>query len=258
MITKLHELKEIYEEVFRKINVNSVIPEIEVNFYPYIGINHTIRVRNGKVYVRLAEICIDLPLEAQKALAFILVSKLLNKRSSPQINQTYRSFINNQEFRHRAIESKRKRGRKIIGSARGEYYDLSEIFSHLNQIYFDNKIAEPTLSWSARRTYRILGHHDSTHETIVISKSLDDKSVPKFVVEFIVFHEMLHIFHPTEHRGGRRYNHTPQFRRDEKTFAYFNEAEIWIDENIKHLKKKAIDQYSIAKRKLLKSEKTQN
>ena len=239
MNTQLQQIKIYYEEVFQNLNKKGEIPEIDVSFYPYIGINHTIRVRDGKVFVRLAEVCREMPLDIQKALAIILVSKLLRKRISPKILETYRGFIKNQELREKVLENKRTKGRKIITTAKGEIYDLNEIFTHLNQIYFDEKLKKPTLSWSARKTYRILGHHDATHETIVVSRSLDDKKTPKYVVEFIVFHEMLHIFHPTQHRNGRRYNHTPQFRRDERKFAFFDEAESWIEQNVVRLKRNA-------------------
>jgi hypothetical protein len=50
---------------------------------------------------------------------------------------------------------------------------------------------------------------------------------------------MLHIHHPTQHRNGRRYNHTPAFRRDEEKFLYFDEAEKWIERNVRLLKKNA-------------------
>ena len=233
------QIKIFYEEAFQNLNRKGEIPEISVRFYPYIGINHTIRVRDGVVFVRLAEVCRDIPLGIQKALAIILVSKLLRKKISPDILETYRRFIKNEELREKVLANKSERGRKIITTAKGEIYDLNEIFTHLNQIYFDGKIKEPTLSWSARKTYRVLGHHDATHETIVVSRSLDDKKTPKYVVEFIVFHEMLHIFHPTQYRNGRRYNHTPQFRRDERKFAFFDESEIWIEQNLKRIKKNA-------------------
>ncbi len=59
------------------------------------------------------------------------------------------------------------------------------------------------------------------------------------MVEFVIFHEMLHVFYPTEHRNGRLYNHTARFRRDEKKFAYFEEAESWIERNVKNLKRQA-------------------
>jgi predicted metal-dependent hydrolase len=138
-----------------------------------------------------------------------------------------------------AAANRRAKGRKIISSARGDVYDLKEIFDEINKKYFRGAIEKPVLSWSARKTFRILGHHDAAHQTIIVSKSLDDRTVPRFIVEFVVFHEMLHIFHPTTHRNGRRYNHTPQFRRDEKKFERFSAAESWIEQNARALKRKA-------------------
>ncbi len=239
MNENLEQIKQFYKEAFQFFDKSRNLPEIEVRFYPYIGINHTIRVRNGKIFVRIAEICRTMPLNAQKALAFILIAKLLRKKAPPNAREIYSGFIKTKEIREKATENKKTRGRKIIGSAQGNFYDLDAIFDNLNKTYFKNDLPKPTLTWSARKTFRILGHHDSAHETIVISKSLDEKNVPRYVVEFVVFHEMLHIFHPTIHQNGRRYNHTPQFRRNEQKFRYFEEAEKWITKNARNLKQKA-------------------
>jgi hypothetical protein len=239
MTENLNQIKTFYEEAFQKFDPTRQMPEIEVEFFPYIGINHTIRVRSGKVFVRLAEICREMPLNEQKALAYILVAKLLRKKVPPAARKIYSDFIKRREIRDKATENKKARGRKIITSAAGDSYDLNEIFEALNQTYFKSSLPKPVLSWSSRKTYRILGHHDSTHETVIVSKSLDDKNVPRFVVEYVVFHEMLHIFHPTEHRNGRRFNHTPAFRRNERKFRYFEEAESWIEQNVINLKRKS-------------------
>lgn len=239
MSEKLEEINRFYREAFQFYDPKRDVPEIAVEFYPYIGINHTIRVRDGAVFVRIAEICREMPESAQKALAYILVAKLFRRKVSPQAREIYSNFVKRAEIRETATQNKKTKGRKIITSARGDVYDLEEIFDRLNRTYFKNSLPKPVLSWSARKTYRILGHHDATHETVVVSRSLDDRKVPQYVVEFVVFHEMLHIFHPTEHRGGRRYNHTPRFRRDERKFAYFEEAESWIERSAKHLKRKA-------------------
>ena len=239
MTEQISQIKSFYEEAFQTFDRARETPEIEVRFYPYIGINHTIRVRHGKIFVRLAEICESMPLNEHRALAYILVAKLLRKKVPPAARDVYSNFIKTQEIRDQATANKRAKGRKIITSARGEFFDLDEIFEKLNAEYFRKSLPKPVLSWSSRKTYRILGHHDSAHETIIVSRSLDDKKVPEFVVEYIVFHEMLHIFHPTVHQNGRRYNHTPAFRRDERKFRHFEEAESWIERNVKHLKRKA-------------------
>jgi hypothetical protein len=232
-------IRDFYEEAFRTFDKNRETPQIDVRFYPYIGINHTIRVREGKVFVRIAEICRGMPPIGHQALAYILVAKLLRKKVPGPSREIYSKFIKTREIREKATENKRARGRKVVSSHKGVFYDLGKIFERLNRDYFRGLVPTPVLTWSARKTYRILGHHDSTHETIVISKSLDAHDVPKYVVEYVVFHEMLHIHHPTQHRDGRRYNHTPQFRRDERKFAYFEEAEKWIEKNVRKLKKNA-------------------
>jgi hypothetical protein len=233
------EIRGFYQEAFRTLDPGGRNPEIEVSFYPYIGINHTIRVRNEKVFVRIADICREMPADGQRALAYILVAKLLRKQVPESARKIYSSFIKTGEIQSKASENKRTRGKKIITTAQGEVYDLSTIFDSLNDSYFQGLLPKPVLTWSARRTYRILGHHDSTHDTIAVSRSLDDRSVPRYVVEYVVFHEMLHIFHPTRHVNGRRYNHTTAFRRDEKKFRKFAEADQWIEQNVRHLKRRA-------------------
>lgn len=232
-------IKDFYREAFEFYDKSRRVPEIEVEFYPYVGINHTIRVRYGKVYVRIAEICSDMPLDAQRGLAYVLVSKLYRRRVPKSAREVYGNYIKSEVIRERATESRRTRGRKVVTGAQGSIYDLDEIFTDLNNKYFGGRLKKPTLTWSARRTYRILGHHDATHDTIVISKSLDATETPRFVVEYVVFHEMLHVHHPTVHHNGRRYNHTAAFRRDEQKFSHYSEAELWIEKNVRRLKRNA-------------------
>lgn len=239
MLENLAVIQSFYREAFQFYDPKREPPVIAVEFYSYVGINHTIRVRGGAVFVRIAEICRQMPADAHKALAFLLVAKLFRRRAAPRAREIYANFIKSREMREAAMQNKKLKGRKIINSPRGDVYDLEEIFADLNRKYFKNSLPKPILGWSARKTYRVLGHHDATHEAIVISRSLDDRQVPRYVVEFVVFHEMLHIFHPTEHRNGRRYNHTPQFRRDERKFAHFDEADSWIERSAKQLKRKA-------------------
>jgi hypothetical protein len=235
----LSAIADIYRETFERLGPKRRPLSIEVRFYPYVGINHTIRVRDGRVYVRIAEICNDMPMDAQRGLACILVGKLLGKKTPTETRQPYEDYVKSREIRTRADNSKRSRGRKVVTSSKGEIYDLDEVFDSLNFWYFGGRLQKPTLTWSPRKSYHILGHHDSTHDTVSISRSLDSKIVPRFVVEYVLFHEMLHIAHPTVHHNGRRYHHTPAFRRDERRFTHFRQAERWIEENIGKLRRAA-------------------
>ncbi len=176
--------------------------------------------RNGKIFVRISDIFKDAPSEVHESLAKILVSKILRRKVPAAANEIYNEYASKQEIRAQAFENKKQKGRKIITSPKGEIYDLEEIFRQMNDLYFDSEIKKPTFTWSARTTFRRLGHHDAAHDTIVISKSLDDKKVPRYVVEFVVFHEMLHIFHPMKLQNGRRYHHTPNFAATKKNSLF--------------------------------------
>lgn len=238
-IALIDQITELYKEAFAWYDPKRDVPPIHVTFYPYIGINHTIRIRDAEIFVRIGRICEEMPLACHKGLAYILVGKLLRKRIPAGAREVYSAYVKSDSVRLKAADSKRARGRKVVTTSKGSVYDLDEIFETLNAGYFGKSIAKPALTWSARKTFRILGHHDATHDHITISRSLDSPTVPKYVVEYVVFHEMLHIHHPTRHVNGRRYNHTAEFKRDERRFAYFNEAEKWIERNVRRLKREA-------------------
>lgn len=233
----LDDIREIYEEAFRYYDRDREAPPIHVSFYPYIGINHTIRIRSGEVFVRIGQICHDMPLDAHRALGFELVGKLLRRKVRGSSRDAYAEYIAQEHIRERATASKRTRGRKVVTTTKGTYYDLDEIFAEVNERYFRHAIPKPTLTWSAKKTYHILGHHDATHDHVTISRSLDSRIVPRFIVEYVLFHEMLHIAHPIKHINGRRHSHTPAFKRDEKKFARYQEAEDWIANNVYRLKR---------------------
>lgn len=239
MTAQLDQIREFYAEAFRKYDAKRSVPNIRVSFYPYIGINHTIRLRNGEIFVRIAELCSDMPMFSQRGLAYILVGKLLRKKIAAGADEMYSAYAKSDFIQKKAAESRRKHGRKVMTTSKGSVYDLDEIFAAVNERYFTNAIPKPALSWSARKTFHILGHHDATHNQITISQSLDSHETPRYVVEYVMFHEMLHIAHPAKHVNGRRYHHTPVFRRDEQKFAHYEKAERWIERNVRRLKKEA-------------------
>ncbi|HYO62371.1 MAG TPA: SprT-like domain-containing protein [Pyrinomonadaceae bacterium] len=222
-------LTTFFAEAFRRFAAHRPLPEIDVRYYPYAGLNHTIRLRSGRVYVRVADIFREAPVEAHRALAFILVAKMLRRKPPKNFEAAYRRYACSPEVLRASDLARRQRGRKIVSSPRGRFYDLERMFRRLNRQYFDNKLPQPVLTWSQRRTRTILGHHDEVHDTIVVSKTLDARDMPEWLVEFILYHEMLHIKHPARLINGRRYYHTKAFRAEEQRFPHYAEAQEYLD-----------------------------
>jgi hypothetical protein len=221
-------LQTLYADAFRQLEPKRATPGVEVGFYPYAGLHHTIRLRSGRVYVRLSDVFRDAPLQVQRALAFILVAKLLRKRTPQMHDRVYRDYATLPHVLRAADLARRRRGRKLITGARGNHHNLDRLFARLNRRYFDGELHKPTLTWSQRRTRRILGHHDPVHDTIVISKTLDAPDVPEWFVEYILYHEMLHIKHPARLVNGRRLYHTKAFRTEEERYPLYAEAQEWL------------------------------
>src|SRR6266851_1215980 len=215
-------LQRVFSEAFRQFDrerrsrIRPDLRDIEVKFYPYAGLHHTIRVRAGRVYVRLSDLFQAAPPEVIRALAFLLVARLLSRKAPRAEERVYRSYALSPELLRASDIARRHRGRKVISSASGQVYDLERLFARLNRRHFGGEIEKPVLTWSQRRARSILGHHDAAYNTITISKSLDAADVPEWFVEYILFHEMLHIKHPARLVKGRRQYHTNAFRTDEQ------------------------------------------
>src|SRR5256885_12985543 len=105
-------LNALFADTFRQLEPQRPTPAIDVRFYPYAGLNHTIRLRSGRIYVRLSDIFRDAPANVQRALAFILVAKLLRRRTPQMHERVYRDYATSPHILRAADLTRRQRGRK--------------------------------------------------------------------------------------------------------------------------------------------------
>jgi hypothetical protein len=216
--------EQIYGRVFRQIRPRSPVPTIRVEFCAFANANSFIRLKDGSIHVRMTDVLRDAPAPVVEALAFILLCKLYRKPVPRSCNHRYRLYLNRRDVRHQLERVKRERGRKHIDGPQGQWYDLIEIFEDINLRFFGGMMARPDLGWTRRPSRTTLGHYDPSHHAIVLSSVLDRPNVPRLAVEYVMFHEMLHLRHPVDHRGARRCVHTPEFKAAEREFPQLKEA----------------------------------
>ena len=111
----------------------------------------------------------------------------------------------------------------------GKHFNLEEIFEKLNREHFHGLLGRPQLSWSRAASRTALGHFDSAHNAVIISKIFDRPETPRFLVEYILYHEMLHLKHPVVSRRGQRCVHSALFREEERHFPKFLQAKRLLD-----------------------------
>jgi hypothetical protein len=218
----------IFEEGYRELRPQTPIPELSVEFYSFAGVSNTIRMRRGRLLVRVSDLLECAPVPVLRSLAHILLAKLYRLPIDPAHSLRYRSHVSGKDFSQKARLMRQIRGKKRLRGPDGAVYHLDEIFDDLNARFFHGLLGRPRLSWSQNGARSSLGHYDPAHNAIVISRVFDSLKVPRYAVEYIVYHEMLHLKHPVKVQRGRRCVHSADFRLEEKQFPQLDEARKFL------------------------------
>jgi len=224
----LSQIGRIFAEAYHGLENERPCPAIRVEYYRFVGINHTVRLREGRLLVRLSDLFRRAPAPVMEALASILLAKLYRHEVPRAARAAYREYCNTPQMRRRAQASRRRRGRKLLAGPEGSRYHLTALFDELNRQYFKGRLPPVRLGWSLRRSRRILGHFDPSHRSITLSRWLDHPRVPEVVVRYVLFHEMLHAKFLAGTYFDVRNPHSRQFREEEQTFRGHEEARNWI------------------------------
>lgn len=155
--------------------------------------------------------------EIQSVMESILIKK------TPETKSLIRRFASTEAYSEVILELDLI-AQVFSENAQGCYYDLEELFTTVSQEYLDSSFVKPRLCWNPILTKRKLGHYERARDRVVLSPTLDRKEVPKFVVEFVLYHELLHKYHGIEWLNDKRMVHTPAFRRSEKKFRFYDQA----------------------------------
>jgi predicted metal-dependent hydrolase len=221
-------LLDIFQETYRELRPNAPMPELAVEFFAFVTVNNTIRMREGKLLVRLSDLLEGAPGPVLRAIAHILLAKMYRRPIERASAARYRRYISGQDITRKAHLLRQMRGRKRIESAQGRTYNLERVFDDLNQRFFYGLLARPRMTWSRDHARNRLGHYDPAHNAIVVSRVFDHPRVPRYAVEYIVYHEMLHLKHPVKLRGGRRCVHSAEFQAEEKLFPHLDQVKAFL------------------------------
>lgn len=178
--------------------------------------------------VRISDLLSGAPKDVLHAIAHILLAKLYRKEIETRHATRYRRYLGRRDVSGKAHLVRQQRGRKILLSPIGKHYDLEAIFEDLNRRFFHGLLARPLMTWSRHASRQSLGHYDPAHNTIVISRIFDRPEMPIYGVEYLVYHEMLHLKHPVKLNGSRRCVHPKAFQEEEKLFPELEHAKALL------------------------------
>ena len=216
--------EEIYARVFRELKPRTPLPQLRVEFCRFANADSFIRLDSDALRVRISDLLEGAPAPVMEALAYILLGKLYRRPVARTYTHRYRLYLNRRDVRRQMHLVRQIRGRKFVSGPQGSHYNLEAVFEALNAAYFNGMMARPLLGWSRGTSRYLLGHFDPSHNAIIISRIFDRPEVPKLALDYVMFHEMLHLRYPVDHRGARRRVHTREFRQAEKQFEKLREA----------------------------------
>jgi hypothetical protein len=211
-------LHSIFEEEYRELRPRAPMPPFHIRFRRFTSLNTTIRLREGQIHVSLSDLLEGAPEPVLRAIAHILLAKLYRKPLDGAHTARYRRFTSSESVIRQTELVRQTRGRKNRIGPIGEYYNLEEVFDCLNRRFFFGLLGRPELTWSGAVAKRSLGHYDPAHNTIVVSKVFDRRNTPRYAIEYLLYHEMLHLKHPVKVKGGRRCVHPRAFQAEERLF----------------------------------------
>lgn len=200
-----------------------------MSFRRFTGLRSAIRTpRKNFIEAQLSDLLEEAPPLVLEAIAEILITRLFGMRTSREADECYKAWAASQPVVRRTEEIRRLRGRKRLLPPQGSCFNLKAVFDDLNHRFFGGELGGVRIGWSPNRSRTMLGHYDSSHRTITVTRWLDGRRVPRYVVEYLVFHEMLHARFPVEHRNHRRVVHSKAFREAEREFPDYNRAIRWL------------------------------
>jgi predicted metal-dependent hydrolase len=152
-----------------------------------------------------------------------IVSFLKNKKGAMP---HFRKFI-----RENRDELEKRPPKNVSVKTAGKIHDLLQLFREINEEYFGGRV-DAAITWGAKSPRfavrkRTLGSYSERSHMIRINPMLDRKTVPRYFVAFIVYHEMLHAAMGTPLKGKRRSVHSREFREREKLFRDYGKAMEW-------------------------------
>src|SRR5436853_2473622 len=121
-------LTDLFEQAYRELRPRAPLPEFKIQFFPFANLNNTIRLREGRILVRLSDLMEGAADNVLHAILHILIAKLYRKSIDEGQAARFRKFAGSQTISAKTHLIRQIRGRKKIHGPKGAQYHLEEIF----------------------------------------------------------------------------------------------------------------------------------
>ena len=210
----------LIEESFQRLFPEKEFPyqaEMEYN-RRLADFNANIRLEPRKIKVNLNLQWKDIDPEIKIGLIQHLLLRIFKKRAHTYNIELYNNFIKNIP---------------ILTPKTKSDPDLENSFNRVNHQFLSSSIEQPNLTWGTA-SFRKLASYNFHTDTITVSTLFADAR-PE-ILDYLMYHEMLHKHHKFKHHEGRSSFHSPAFKEDELRYPNHELVEKEIESIIRRKK----------------------
>jgi len=130
-------LLDIFHEEHRQLRPGTAPPELKIEFFAFANVNNTIRLREGRLLVRLSDLLEGAPDGVVRAIAHILLAKMYRKPIDRSHAARYRKYIGSHEVVNKGAPGAADAGTEAAAfsarallRSRHDFEDLNRQFFH--------------------------------------------------------------------------------------------------------------------------------
>lgn len=191
-----------------------MIKNYAVTFKPMKEASVSWILRNGVLHVTLTDYLKDAPADITEEICVWIDARLDGKRGSLEL---YKNWVNDTDFRIRHRPTYMRRSKNLACTDVGKHRSLTDSLDRLLEKGYivPSDIEDSCFTWTKRPNRRRVGYCSPMMRVVAISCSLDSPDVPENVLDYVVFHETLHL-----RQGFRPFvnKHDAEFKKMERTY----------------------------------------
>ncbi|MCQ5375015.1 MAG: hypothetical protein NO474_00220 [Methanomassiliicoccales archaeon] len=213
------------EAIVNSVGKNYGHDQIKAQFYPFKELKSTWKRNGSQLSLRVSDYLRWADEQVVEDYACSLFCRMKSKNRRELYGEAFKNWIQSKEFveKNRPIYLQRSRNLKLSSS--GSTFNLDEIRYELEESRLIKNSSDAYLTWTINGNRNRVGYCSVIMKVIAISSVLDSPSVPSIVPAYVLYHEMLHLEMNSEHFFT---GHGSEFRRRERMFPKWNEAELWL------------------------------
>jgi len=183
------------------------------------------KMSGNSVDIMISDYLIDAPDPALEDFLKAVVQTINNKK--PIYGKAFLDWARSDEYINGKRKIYLKRSRNLKGTPEGNERDIIGSLDRLldSGLLVPESIDNSFFSWTKTPNIRKLGYCSPMMRVVAVSSALDSSTVPEFVLDFVVYHEALHL--AQGYRPGQRV-HDRTFKEDERKFPRYAEAERYL------------------------------